>query len=222
MNISVSIIEDDAQTRRILTDWIDSAEGFSLVGEHDSAESALTGVPREKPLVVLSDINLPGITGIECVRQLKVLLPQTQFLMLTVYQDDDHIFQALLAGATGYLLKKTPRTELIASLRQVHAGGSPMTSSVARKVVQAFQQYSQSLAPDLVNLTPRELEVLNLLAQGYAYKEIADTLAISMPTVATHIRRIYEKLHVHSRAQAVAKCTYIPMGDLRPSGASNR
>ena len=222
VNISISIIEDDAPTRQILADWIRQAEGFRLLSEHGSAESAIASLPREKPDLVLTDINLPGLSGIACVRELKALLPQTQFMMLTVYKDDDNIFQALSAGASGYLLKQTPRAELIAALRQVHEGGSPMTSSVARKVVQAFQQYSHSLGPALVNLTPREVEVLNLLAQGYLYKEISEALAVSMPTVATHIRRIYEKLQVHSRSQAVAKCAYIPMGDTRPSSVSSR
>jgi DNA-binding NarL/FixJ family response regulator len=218
VSISISIIEDDPQTRQILADWIRGSEGFRLLSEHGSAESAIASLPGEKPALVLTDINLPGKCGIACVRQLKALLPQTQFLMLTVYKDDDNIFQALSAGASGYLLKQTPRAELISSLRQVYEGGSPMTSSVARKVVQVFQQYSHSADPDLENLTPRELEVLNLLAKAYLYKEIADSLAISLPTVATHIRRIYEKLHVHSRSQAVAKCAFIQMADARPGG----
>jgi len=215
VSISVSIVEDDAQAREILADWIRRAEGFRCVSEHGSAESALATLPAEKPEVVLMDINLPGLNGIECVRQLKPLLPGTQFLMLTVYEDADHIFNALMGGATGYLLKQTPRDELLAALKQVHAGGSPMTSNIARKVVQSFQQQSPAEADETVALSPREDEVLELLARGYLYKEIAEALAISLPTVNTYIRRIYEKLHVRSRAQAVAKYAHIPLGENR-------
>ncbi|HYR44168.1 MAG TPA: response regulator transcription factor [Terriglobia bacterium] len=210
MNIAVSIIEDDSQARQILSEWIRRAEGFKFVSEHASAESALAKLPAENPAVVLTDINLPGMNGIEAVRKLKPALPETQFVMLTVYEDADHIFHALTAGATGYLLKQTPRNELLAALRQVYAGGSPMTSNIARKVVQSFQQRS---APSIdgAELSPREHEVLDLLARGYLYKEIAESLSISLPTVNTYIRRIYEKLHVRSRAQAVAKYAHIPI-----------
>jgi DNA-binding NarL/FixJ family response regulator len=219
LNISVSIIEDDDQTRRILAEWIGAAEGFTLVGEHESAESALAKMPGENPMVVLSDINLPGMSGVECVRRLKPVLPQAQFVMLTVYRDEDHIFAALSAGATGYLLKQTPRRELIAALKQVHGGGSPMTSTIARKVVQSFEQFSRPSVAELVELTTRELEILNLLAHGNLYKEIAETLHISLPTVATHIRHIYEKLHVRSRSQAVAKYSSVPMQPARAPAA---
>jgi DNA-binding NarL/FixJ family response regulator len=213
VNISVSIVEDDAQTRQILSDWIRRTDGFRFVSEHGTAESALANLPKENPTVVLTDINLPGLNGIECVRRLKSLLPGTQFVMLTVYEDADHIFHALSAGATGYLLKHTPRNELLAALKQVHCGGSPMTSNIARKVVQSFQQQAPpASSTDTSELSPRESEVLDLLARGYLYKEIADSLEISLPTVSTYIRRIYEKLHVRSRAQAVAKYANIPMG----------
>jgi DNA-binding NarL/FixJ family response regulator len=213
VSISVSIVEDDAQARQILSDWIRRTDGFRFVSEHGTAESALAHLPKENPTVVLTDINLPGLNGIECVRRLKPLLPGTQFVMLTVYEDADHIFHALSAGATGYLLKHTPRGELLAALKQVHAGGSPMTSNIARKVVQSFQQQAPPAASaDTSELSPRESEVLDLLARGYLYKEIADSLEISLPTVSTYIRRIYEKLHVRSRAQAVAKYAQIPVG----------
>jgi DNA-binding NarL/FixJ family response regulator len=212
MAIAVSIIEDDAPAREILADWIRRAEGFQFVSMHGTGEHAVKELPGQKPGVVLMDINLPGINGIECVRRLKPLLPDTQFVILTVYEDADHIFNALAAGATGYLLKQTPRTELLAALKQVHAGGSPMTSNIARKVVQSFRPPSGQ-APvscdDGVELSPRESEVLELLARGYLYKEIAESLGISLPTVNTYIRRIYEKLHVRSRAQAVAKYAHI-------------
>lgn len=222
VNIAVAIIEDDAPAREILAQWIRRAEGFRCVGEHETAESALRSLARENPDVVLVDINLPGINGIECVRRLKPLMPQTQFVMLTVYEDADHIFDALKAGATGYLLKQTPRQELLAAIRQVHAGGSPMTSNIARKVVQSFQQQPPARPAEgpawseAAELSPREREVLDLLARGYLYKEIADTLGISLPTVNTYIRRIYEKLHVRSRWQAVARYTQWPPTPDRP------
>jgi DNA-binding NarL/FixJ family response regulator len=210
VNISVSIVEDDAPARGILANWIRGADGFRFVSEHGSAESALARLPGEKPAVVLMDINLPGLSGTECVRQLKTQLPETQFVMVTVYEDADHIFNALAAGASGYLLKQTRRNELLAALKQVHAGGSPMTSNIARKVVQSFQQKAPPSAPaEHSELSPREQEVLALLARGYLYKEIADNLNISLPTVNTYIRRVYEKLHVRSRAQAVAKYAHI-------------
>ncbi len=209
MNISVSIIEDDAQARQILAGWIQRADGFRFASEYGDAESAIASLPKENPTVVLADINLPGLSGIECVRQLKPLLPDAQFVMLTVYEDADHIFQALSAGATGYLLKQTPRGELLAALKQVCGGGSPMTSNIARKVVQSFQQNAHPSVAGSADLSPREKEVLNLLARGYLYKEIAESLSISTPTVNTYIRRIYEKLHVRSRSQAVAKFTHI-------------
>jgi DNA-binding NarL/FixJ family response regulator len=213
LNITVSIIEDDGSVRKILAGWISQAKGFRCVSEHCNAESAIAHLPQEKPDVVLADINLPGKSGIECVCHLKPLMPETQFLMLTVYEDSDHIFDALAAGATGYLLKRTPREELLASIKQVHDGGSPMTSYIARKVVQSFQQppaeKSGEAEPD--SLSPREWEVLGLLARGYSYKEIADVLQISLPTVNTHIHRTYEKLHVRSRGQALARYMQFPL-----------
>jgi DNA-binding NarL/FixJ family response regulator len=209
VNISISIVDDDAPARGILTEWVRGADGFKCVGVHENAEAALASLPQEKPSVVLMDINMPGMSGIECVRRLKPQMPATQFVMLTVYEDPDHIFKALSSGASGYLLKRTPRAELLAAVKDVHAGGSPMSSNIARKIVQSFQRFSPSAAePD--NLSPREREVLELLARGYLYKEIAEALHISVPTVNTHIRRIYEKLHVRSRSQAVARFTHIP------------
>ena len=209
VSIVVSIVDDDAPARGILADWIRRAQGFRCVGVHGSAEAALATLPAEKPTVVLMDINLPGMNGIECVRRLKPLLPDTQFVMLTVYEDAEHIFNALEAGACGYLLKRLPRAELLAALKDVHAGGSPMSSNIARKVVQSFQRPgSQSSAAE--DLSTREREVLGLLERGYLYKEIADSLQISVVTVNSYIRRIYEKLHVRSRAQAVAKYTQFP------------
>ncbi|PTY07529.1 DNA-binding response regulator [Opitutaceae bacterium EW11] len=200
------IVEDDTSVRNILTTWLDQAEGFACVAVFSDVESALPKIAAEKPDVVLIDINLPGLSGIDCVRQLKPQVPNTQFVMLTVYEDSNHIFDALSAGATGYLTKTTPRDALIGALREVHAGGSPMSSNIARKVVQSLQQPKPALKPS-EELSKRENEVLALLAQGYLYKEIADSLGIGFETVNTYIRRIYEKLQVHSRAQAVARYT---------------
>ena len=209
MLIRVSIVEDDAPARHILAGWLGCAAPLELASQHADGPGALAGLPEAKPDVVLMDINLPGLNGIECVRQLKGQMPGTQFLMLTVYEDADRIFHALAAGATGYLLKETLREDLLAAIDEVHRGGSPMTSSIARKVVQAFQA-APPAAPETEPLSAREQEVLALLARGFLYKEIAATLAISPSSVNTYIRRIYEKLHVHSRSQAVLRCPQGP------------
>jgi DNA-binding NarL/FixJ family response regulator len=214
MSIGVSIIEDDPQAREIIADWIRRAEDFRCVSQHGSAEDALARLPSEAPDVVLVDINLPGMNGIECVRHLKPVLPGTQFVMVTVYEDSDHIYNALAAGASGYLLKQTPREELLGALKDVHGGGSPMTSNIARKVVQSFQRSSPGV-DESASLSPREREVLELLARGFLYKEISGSLGISVPTVNTYIRRIYEKLQVRSRAQAVAKYGHFDSGNPR-------
>jgi DNA-binding NarL/FixJ family response regulator len=218
MAIAVSIVEDDAQARKIIANWLSRASGFRLVGEWGDAESALPALVEKKPQVVLMDINLPGMSGVDAVKRLKPVLPDTQFVMLTVYEDADHIYNALAAGATGYLLKQTPRAELLAALEDVHRGGSPMTSNIARKVVQAFKP--AVVSPPLAEsetLSTREQEVLDLLARGYLYKEIAERLNIGVPTVNTYVRRVYEKLHVRSRAQAVAKYANISETDQRVS-----
>jgi len=221
MAIAVSIVEDDAEARKILAGWINRTSHFRLAGEWGDAESALEDLSARSPNVVLMDINLPGMSGVDAVRLLKPSLPKTQFVMLTVYEDADHIYNALAAGATGYLLKQTPRAELLAALEDVHRGGSPMTSNIARKVVQSFRQNPIGLPPD-GELSPREQEVLDLLARGYLYKEIADRLNITGPTVNTYVRRMYEKLHVRSRAQAVAKYAHLPPKDDLPSSGSRR
>jgi len=213
MSIAVSIVEDDTPAREILADWLKHADGFTCVGQHGSVELSLEHLPAEKPSVVLMDINLPGMSGIEGVRKLKPLLPETQFMMLTVYEDVDHVFDALAAGATGYLLKQTPRGELLGSIRDVHAGGSPMTGNIARRVVQAFHRDGDSAAHRSTALSQREREVLELLARGYLYKEIMDSLGVSRGTLNTYIRRIYEKLHVRSRSQAVAKFSHFSLGN---------
>lgn len=214
MNITVSIVEDDLSAGQILAEWLMRAEGFRCIGQHANIEAALEHLPNAKPSVVLMDINLPGTSGIEGVRQLKPLLPATQFLMLTVFEDVDHIFDALAAGATGYLLKETPRGELLAAIKEVHAGGSPMTGNIARRVVQAFQDEAGG-TPESASLSQREREVLELLAHGYPYKEIMDKLSISRGTVNTYIRRVFEKLHVRSRWEAVAKFSRFSMTETR-------
>lgn len=205
MPISVSIVEDNDQLRGTLARVIARAEGFDYRSQYGSAEAALEDLPGVKPDVVLMDINLPGMNGVECVRRLKQLIPGTQLMMLTVYEDTENIFNALAAGASGYMLKRTPRDELLAAIKEVHRGGSPMTAHIARKVVQSFQRPASSGQTAAEDLSPREKEVLDCLAQGFLYKEIADKLGISYETVHTYIRRIYEKLQVRTRTEAVAK-----------------
>ena len=212
MSIAVSIVEDDPQVRASLAKLIDGAPGFRCVSVHPSAEDALVEIPKVKPEVVLMDINLPGANGVECVRKLKPHLPATQIIMLTVYQKTEHIFNALTAGATGYMLKQTPPSELLMAIKEVHGGGSPMSSHIARKIVQSFQQPAPAACAEAESLSPREAEVLDLLAKGFLYKEIADQMKVSYATVHTHIRHIYEKLHVRSRTEAVAK----HLGQSRP------
>ncbi len=209
MLISVSLVEDNDQLRGTLAKVIARAEGFRFLSDYGSAEEALADLPKVKPDVVLMDINLPGMNGVECVRRLKTVLPQTQVMMLTVYEDTENIFNALAAGASGYMLKRTPTRELIEAIREMNCGGSPMTTHIARLVVQSFQKPAAPAAPasggDLSELSEREQQVLDLLAQGLIYKEIAEKLNIGYETVHTYIRRIYEKLQVRTRTEAVAK-----------------
>lgn len=209
--IRIALVEDDLSVRRLLQGWVEDTDGMRCVGDWADAEAALAGMAAVAPHVAMVDINLPGMNGIECVRRLKLLLPATQFMMLTVYDDTDHIFDALAAGATGYLVKRTPRESLIEAVQEIRAGGSPMSTNIARKVVQAFQKPRPPAQQKTAeSLSPREVEVLSLVAKGYLYKEISDVMRISLPTVNTYIRRIYEKLHVHSRSQAVARFTHWP------------
>jgi DNA-binding NarL/FixJ family response regulator len=205
MPITVSIVEDNDQLRGTLARVIGRAEGFQCLSHYPTAEAALEALPSERPSVVLMDINLPGMNGVECVRKLKSLLPETQVMMLTAYEDTDNIFNSLAAGASGYLLKRTSSAELLEAIRDVSKGGSPMTAHIARKVVLSFQRSAAPSAPPTEDLSPREKEVLDCLAQGFLYKEIADKLGISYETVHTYIRRIYEKLQVRTRTEAVAK-----------------
>lgn len=204
MNLRVSIVDDDEPISRILADLIRETKNLEFVSAYNDSELALRQLPADNPDVVLMDINIPGLSGIECVRRLKPELPRTQFLMLTVYADTDHIFAALAAGATGYLLKGTKRSQLLSSIRQIAAGGSPMSAGIARKVVQSFA-VSEPARPNMQTLSPRERSVLDLLAKGYLYKEIAESLSLSVATVDTYVRRVYDKLQVNSRSQAIAK-----------------
>lgn len=204
MPIHVAIVEDDEEIRANLTHRIGGNDSFRLSGTFGDAESAMAALPNSKADVVLMDINLPGLDGVECVRQLKPRMPDAQFIMLTVYEDSNRLFKSLVAGASGYLLKRTTPTKLMAAIREAYQGGSPMTPQIARRVVLHFQQTPEP-ASEIKRLTPREKEVLDQLAKGFRYKEIVDNLGISAGTLHSYIRNIYEKLHVHSRTEAVVK-----------------
>jgi DNA-binding NarL/FixJ family response regulator len=204
MAIKVSIIEDDDWIRENLASRIGQTQGFACAGAYRTGEEAVAKVPRLMPDVILMDINLPKMNGIECVRQLKALTPSAQILMLTVYEDSDKIFNSLLAGASGYLLKRTPQAEILEAIAEVHRGNSPMTGHIARKVVQYFNLRGGA-GTEVEKLSSREREVLERLAQGMPYKEIASLLSVSIDTIRVHIKGIYGKLHVHSRGEAVAK-----------------
>lgn len=217
VSIAVAIVEDSSDVRAIIADWIRRAEGFRLVGEHSNLEGALAQLPGEQPDVVLVDINLAGRSGISCVQELKPRMPATQFVMVTVFEDSEHVFDALTAGASGYLLKQVSREELLAAVRQVHEGGAPMSSYIARKVVQWFQAQRTQTRPVPENLSAREGEILRLLARGYAYKEIADELGVGLGTINTHIRRIYRKLQVSSRGEAVSLFAPFPTEPRAPA-----
>jgi DNA-binding NarL/FixJ family response regulator len=202
--ISVSIIDDEDDLRRSIFTFINGAPDFKCVSAYSTAREALRGLPGDRPDVVLMDINMAGMNGIECVARLKALHPQMQIVMFTVYEDTAQIFQALSAGASGYLLKRSTPDRLLQAIRDVHAGGSPMSSSIARKVVASFQKPG-SPARGSDHLSGREQSILDCLSRGLTYQQTADHLAISIGTLRTHVRRIYEKLHVHARTAAVAK-----------------
>ncbi|HWX20375.1 MAG TPA: response regulator transcription factor [Candidatus Binatia bacterium] len=202
--IKVALVEDDEGIRAGLAALIHRTTALRLAGDYPDAETALREIPSRPPDVVLMDINLPGINGIECVRQLKVEVPAVQVLMLTVYEDSDSLFNSLKAGASGYLLKRTASAKLLDAIRDVYAGGSPMTPQLARRVVQLFSQPPGTDSP-VARLTAGEKEFLQQLATGYAYKEIADRMGISIETVRSYVRAVYDKLHVHSRTEAVVK-----------------
>ena len=201
---TVSIVDDEADLREHIAGYLSAAGGIRCKSVYATAEEALEQLPQDKPDVVLMDINLGGMDGIECVRRLKALMPQAQVLMLTVFEDTEQIFRALAAGASGYLLKRMPPKKLLEAIAEVREGGSPMSAPIARKVVQSFQS-APARGNESAALSQRELSVINGLAQGLAYKQIADQLGVSIHTVRNYIRRIYEKLHVQSRTEAVAK-----------------
>jgi DNA-binding NarL/FixJ family response regulator len=202
--IKVSMVEDDNRVRESLLGILEGVPDFQCLKTYATGEEALEGIPLQRPDVVLMDIKLPKMSGIECVTRLKEILPDLPIVMLTVFEDSDKVFKALEAGACGYLVKRTPPQDLLEALRQMQSGGAPMTGRVARMVVQSFQRMGAS-KKETENLTPRELEILELLAKGDLCKEIAEELGLSLRTVHTHLKNIYEKLHVRSRTQAVLK-----------------
>src|SRR4051812_31228933 len=204
MTIKVAIVEDDARWRASLESLLTETEGIQCVGSFRSGEDAVLELPKRHPQVVLMDINLPGISGVECIRQLRTPLPGLQIVMLTVYDDSDRIFQALQMGANGYLLKRASADEIIQAIHDVHSGGAPMSAYIARKVVQSFQKQSSSARPDEV-LSKRESDVLSYVSRGYSDKEVAEALGLTSATVRSYLKSIYSKLHVHSRTQAILK-----------------
>lgn len=204
MLIKVAIVEDDPRWRTNLEFLLRETEGLECVGAYRTGEEAVQNLPARRPHVVLMDINLPGMSGVECTRQMRALLPAAQIVMLTVYDDSDRIFQALQMGASGYLLKRASADEILQAIQDVHRGGAPMSAYIARKVVQSFQQQVPSARPDEL-LSKRESEVLGYVARGYSDKEVAEALGLTSATVRSYLKTIYGKLHVHSRTQAILK-----------------
>jgi DNA-binding NarL/FixJ family response regulator len=207
--IKVALVEDSPDEREALFFLIKGSAGFACLGAFSSGEEALAKLPTLNPHVVLMDINLPCMSGIECIRRLKALVPATRIMMLTVFEDHDRIFESLRAGASGYLVKSTRPAKLLEAIHELHSGGAPMSAPIARQVVAAFQE-PPSGQDRLEELTRREREILDLLNRGFLYKEIADQLSLAIGTVRTHISRIYDKLHVRSRAQAMMKAPSPP------------
>jgi DNA-binding NarL/FixJ family response regulator len=204
MPVTVSLVEDNRGLRESLAALLNGSDSLRCVAACGTAEEALQKIPPTRPDVALVDINLPGMSGIDCVAKLKAQLPELQVLMLTMYEQSDLIFKSLQAGASGYLLKNTPGAELIRAVEQVHAGGAPMTMSIARKVTDYFHKH-KSPGSGAAKLTPREQEILELLIKGLYYREIGESLGITLATVRTHVHSIYQKLHVGSRTQATIK-----------------
>lgn len=202
--INVAIVEDDAKLRETLVRYLATQPGLHCVSAHNSGEAALAEIPALQPHVVLMDINLPGMNGIECVAQLCQALPPVKVIMLTVFEESEQVFKALSAGAFGYLVKSSRPAKIIEAIREVHVGGSPMSGNVARMVVQTFQRQPAARS-ETDTLSTREMEVLQALSKGHTYKQIAGDLGISLGTVRTYVQRVYEKLHVHSQTEAVMK-----------------
>ena len=203
--IKIVFVEDHEQFRSKLVELAGDAPNLQLVGAYKDGPSALKGIPQVKPDVVVMDIQLPGVDGVECVRALKAGLPAVNFLMLTAYEDGDRLFESLKAGAGGYLLKRTSSVRLLQAIQELHAGGSPMTPQIARRVVQFFSGPAKSSPSGMDDLTAGQKKFLEELAQGFSYKEIADHLGITVHGVRNYIRKIYEKLHVHSKVEAINK-----------------
>jgi DNA-binding NarL/FixJ family response regulator len=204
MPISLAIVEDLDEVREGLKNFLSLSQEFTVLDTFRTAEEALEGIPSLHPDIVIMDINLPGMNGIDCIRRIRLRDEHIQFMMFTVYENDEKVFEALKAGASGYLLKNTGLVHILESLKELHQGGSPMSANIARKLVDTFRKPSARVPPSDV-LSPRENEVLNLLARGLLYKEIAEQLHISTSTVRQHIHRIYEKLHVQNRTEAINK-----------------
>jgi DNA-binding NarL/FixJ family response regulator len=206
MPVTIAIVEDLDEVREGLHQFISLNAEFKVLDTFATAEEALYQIPILKPDIVIMDINLPGISGIECIRLVKDKSPATQFMMFTVYENDEKVFEALKAGASGYMLKNTGLVQLIESLKELHKGGSPMSANIARKLVTLFRQNeTENNITEMEQLTKREHEMLQLLSQGLLYKEISDKLSISINTVKQHIHNIYEKLHVQNRTEALNK-----------------
>jgi len=204
MSISIAIVEDLDVVRNGLKDFISLSTDFIVIGSFKTGEEALEHLPEIEPDIVIMDISLPGMNGIECIRQVKDKSPATQFMMFTVYENDDKVFEALKAGASGYLLKNTGLLQIAESVKELHEGGSPMSANIARKMVNLFRDTDKK-TPFLDLLSSREKEILQLLAKGLLYKEIAEQLHITTGTVRIHIHKIYEKLHVQNRTEAINK-----------------
>ena len=204
MSISLAIVEDLDEVRDGLKNFISLSNDFKVLDTFKTAEEALYDIPKLKPDIVIMDISLPGMSGIECIRQLKDKTPKTQFMMFTVYENDEKVFEALKAGASSYLLKNTGLVQLVESIKELHSGGSPMSANIARKLVNLFKEQQKEIS-DIETLSPRENEILQQLAKGLLYKEIAEKLGISTNTVRQHIHKIYEKLHVQNRTEAINK-----------------
>ncbi len=202
--IRIAVVEDDKMVREVLEILLSGSPGFTCAAAYEDGESALAGLPEVSPNVVLMDIHLPGISGIECITRLKAMNLSMLFIMLTIFEDSDAVFHSLAAGASGYLVKQTPPAKLLEAIQDVYLGGSPMSREIARKVVQSFQHPVTAADPD-INLTKREDEILLYLVKGMLYKEIAALLSISVETVRTHLRHIYEKLQVRTRSEAIVK-----------------
>lgn len=205
MSVTLCIVEDNREFSESLARMLNNAPGFRCLNTYSTGEAALEALPAAPPDVVLMDINLPGMSGVECVRQLHALAPKIRVMMLTVYENTENIYAALKAGASGYILKRTAPTKLLEAIKDMMEGGAPMSSAIARKVVQSFQQPAPAAGGAVEGLSTREQEVLDMLARGFLYKEISDQLGLSLGTVKTYVRRIYEKLHVQSRTEAVVK-----------------